>query len=233
MPLKQVTTVMIMRILDFLSDLIFPNRCGFCDELIAWDEYACDKCIDKIEFADNPIEKDNNGNFKLCVSAVHYGGAAKNGILNLKHPEGINAAKYLVPFLCESLEKAGLFGKIDIVTAVPVYQRKLSEKRYNHAEVIAKLVAKRLGCDENYKIIGRRKTKFLQRELSRDERIEAVKGVYFIKDKIPDVKGKTILVCDDIITTGSTLSDCSRLLLEAGAKEVYACALATTSKSLK
>ncbi len=217
-----------MKLLDFLVDLIFPNRCAFCDDFIEWDKHACDDCISKLEFANNFIRYDDNNVFKLCVSVVRYDGIAKDGILSFKHPEGINTAKYLVPILCDNLAKAEISDKIDFVTAVPVIKKRFAERKYNHAEVIAKLVAKILVTDEDYELLGRNKTAKSQHELSRLERIEAVKGRYFIKNKNPDIKGKTILLCDDIITTGSTLSECAKLLLEAGAKEVYSCTLATT-----
>lgn len=217
-----------MKLFDFLVDFVFPNRCGFCDSFIEWDKFACDDCINKIESANSFIRQDDNGNFKLCISAVYYDGVAKDGILNLKHPEGINTAKFFVPMLCDNLEKTELCGKIDLVTAVPACRGLFSERKYNHAEIIARLVAKQLGISRNYRILGRHKSEEAQHELSRSERVRAVKDLYFLKNRIPDIKGKTILLCDDIITTGSTLSECSRLLLEAGAREVYACTLATT-----
>lgn len=217
-----------MKITDFILDLIFPNRCGFCDDFIAWDKLACDECINQIEFTNDYIRKDFDGNFTVCISCVSYEGTAKEGLLNLKYHKGFNTAKYLLPSLVKRLENVGITPNIDLVTCIPMNSKRLDETGYNHAEVIAKILAKSLGVSHNFKILGKNKSTNRQHDLTRAERLEAVKGSYYLKTKFPDIKGKTILICDDIITTGATLSECSRLLLQAGAKEVYCATLGTT-----
>ncbi|MBQ8623659.1 MAG: ComF family protein [Oscillospiraceae bacterium] len=217
-----------MKIIDFILDFFFPNRCPFCDNFIVWDKLVCNDCINQIELTDNYIRKDFDNNFTVCLSAVSYEGTAKRGLLNLKYHKGFNAAKHLLPYLIDIFKNNIVIDKIDLVTAVPMNRKRLEKTGYNHAEIIAKMVAKRLNLKYNFKILGKNKSTDRQHDLTRAERLEAVKGSYFIKHKFPDIKGKTILLCDDIITTGSTLSECSRLLLKAGAKKVYCATLGTT-----
>ncbi len=217
-----------LKIFDFLLDLIFPNRCGFCGNFIPWDKFACDACINKLEPTDNYFRKDDFGNFVLCTSVTEYSGIAKEGILNLKRNCGTNTAKFFLPNLVNSLECAGFLEEVDLITAVPMNNKRQNETGYNHAEIIAKLLAKKLDIAYNFKIIGKNKSTHRQHDLSRRERLTAVKGSYYLKNSF-DVKGKTILLCDDIITTGATLSECSRILLNAGAEKVYCATIATTN----
>ncbi len=218
-----------MKIFDYLIDWILPNRCGFCGGFIKWDKLACDDCINEIEFAEDFKREDFDGNYILCVYACEYKDTVREGVLNLKYHQGINTAKFLLPKLTDNLKSLGIPSKIDLITAVPMHRKRFSETGYNHAEVVADLVCKTLGIKKDYDILGKNRSTRSQHELTRAERLKAVKGSYFIKRKHNDIKGMTILLCDDIITTGSTLSECSRLLLKAGAERVYCLTLASTN----
>ena len=218
-----------MKIFDFLLDIVFPNRCGFCGDFISWDKLSCENCINKLEPTDNYLREDDFGNFTLCASTVEYTGTAKDGILNFKYHKGTNTAKYFLPSLVKNIGNNGILDEIDLITAVPMNRKRVEETGYNHAEVIAKLLAKSLGVGCNFKILGKNKSTHHQHDLTRRERLNAVKGSYYLKTKSSDIKGKTILLCDDIITTGATLSECSRILLNAGAKKIYCATLATTN----
>ncbi len=217
-----------MKLFDYLLDWILPNRCGFCEDFIKWDKLACDDCIKEIEYAEDFIQKDSNGYFTFCVYASEYRDTAREGALNLKYHQGINTAKFFLPKLIENLSSMGVCDEIDLVTAVPMNRKRYYETGYNHAEIVADIVSNRLGIKKNYNILGKNRSTSAQHELSQIQRYKAVKGSYFIKRNHFDIKGMTILLCDDIITTGSTLSECSRLLLEAGAERVYCLALEST-----
>lgn len=214
---------------SFLVDFLLPNRCPFCDSFIGHREVCCDDCKDKIEFCKKPIRYDENGIFSFCVSCVYYSGTAKDGILSLKYSLGLNCAKYLTPFLIENLYRSGIIDEIDLILAVPMNYRRKNESGYNHSESVAKIISDTLNIPRSFDVLKRTGEYHVQHLLSESERKEAVKDKYFIKDNKNLIKGKTILLCDDIITTGSTLSECSRLLLENGAEKVYCCTLATTN----
>lgn len=218
-----------MKLFDYLLDWILPNRCGFCGDFIKWDELACEDCINKIEFAENFTREDFGDNYILCIYASEYKDTVREGVLNLKYHQGINTAKFLLPKLTENLNSLGISDEIDLITAVPMHRKRFSQTGYNHAEIVADLVSKSLRIKKNCKILGKNRSTRAQHELTRAERLKAVKGSYFIKRNHSDIKGMTILLCDDIITTGSTLSECSRLLLQAGAEKVYCLALASTN----
>lgn len=213
-------------IYDYLIDFILPNRCSFCGKFTNWNEPVCKNCKDSILFSEHPIRQDENGVFTMCVSACEYDGTARDGILNLKYHNGINTAKHLSPHLCELLKVNIDLNRIDVVTCVPMTRKRLADTGYNHADVIGKLVAELIKKPYDRKLLRRISNAPIQHELSAAERRKAVKDTYFPANKKTSLNGKTVLLVDDIITTGSTLSECASVLKSMGAVEVYCCTLA-------
>ncbi len=213
-------------IYDYLIDFVLPNRCGFCGEFTSWNEPVCRKCKDGILFSEHPVRRDENGVFELCVSACEYDGVARDGILNLKYHNGVNTSKYLSPHLCELIKTHIGLSRIDLVTCVPMSRKRRADRGYNHADVIGKDVSRHLSKPYDGKILSRASGAPIQHLLSAEQRRSAVKNTYFPSGKNSRLNGKTVLLCDDIITTGSTLSECASVLISMGAKAVYCCTLA-------
>ncbi len=220
------------RLADFAADFFFPNRCPCCDKFIPYDELICKECSGGIVYGDfcricghSPCQcKEQKNIYDGCAVLIEYRGAGRDGILALKYYKGLNAAKYLVPKLYGILEENG-FLAADIITAAPMTGARRNVTGYNHAEYIAKLISKRSGIPADFSLIGKRKNAGAQHFKSGRERAEAAKNAYK-KGKRGDLSGKTVLLCDDIITTGSTLNACSKILKESGAEKVYCAVLA-------
>lgn len=215
-------------IYDYLIDFVLPNRCSFCGKFTAWNEPVCQNCKDSIVFADYPIRQDENSVFTLCVSTCEYDGTARNGILNLKYHNGINTAKHLAPYLCELIKAHINISQIDLVTCVPMTRKRRARTGYNHADVVGKLVAELIAKPYDGKLLKRISNAPIQHLLSAEERRKAVKDTYFPAKKKTKLNGKTVLLVDDIITTGSTLSECASVLKSMGADNVYCATLAKT-----
>lgn len=115
--------------------------------------------------------------------------------------------------------------EIDLIVPVPLHPKKLRERQFNQSEVLASYLAKRLDKKIVKDKVKRIKYTMPQTELKRDERIKNVDGAFLAKDG-HDLKGKTILLIDDVFTTGATLHECAKALKNAGAKKVVAFALA-------
>lgn len=227
--------------LNFLSDIIFPNRCPFCDCFIPYDRLCCDECAVKLESADFcskcgqhlcRCESESFG-YDGCATLIPYSGTCRDGILSLKYNRGFNSAKLLVPEVKKRLSEFGYLDSADIITAVPMTSSRRAMTGYNQAEYIAKLLSGETGLEYDFNLISKRRTAPLQHELSADERKVAAKNTYFPRRRHRDISGKTIILCDDIITTGSTLSACADVLKQMGAKAVYCCALAGSYKEDK
>lgn len=224
----------------FLLDLIFPNRCPFCGDFIAYDSLCCEKCFGEILWADENIcikcgkpapEECICGRglrYDMCLTAAYYKDKAKEGIYDLKFRSGTNAAEVFGRVLAGRLEALSLTDKIDVAVPVPMSARQRRMRGYNQAELIARAIVRDTGIPVETGVLMRENVSRAQHLLGAQERSESVKEQYFAAEGI-SLAGKTVLLTDDVITTGSTLDRCAMLLKESlGAEKVICAAAATT-----
>lgn len=224
---------------DFFIDILFPNRCPGCGRVVAWNELFCNECERKIEYLDDlpwyelfPDKvNEKMRSYDYANAVFKYEGTAKNAVLSLKNHGAVHFADFAAERLVLKLESDEIFD-IDIITAVPIHKSKRLSRGYNQAEIFADAMGKRLEADCDFSILGHDKSKKAQHELSGGERYKAAENTYFIKDKSRSLKGKNVLLCDDIVTTGSTVDICSQLIKEMGAEKVYVASICRT-QSLK
>ena len=115
-----------------------------------------------------------------------------------------------------------------LVCEIPFTKRRRRERGFDQARLLAKELARGLKLPY-VSALEKPKGNRIQHELSFAERWENVKGVYRLKRKI-DVRGKTVLLCDDIVTSGATMWEAGRVLLQHGAKAVYGVSLCRAKK---
>jgi ComF family protein len=173
------------------------------------------------------------------VKATAYG-SYESGLRELIHLLKYNqvrpAASVLGRMLAEAVEDLQpLFsGGEVLVVPVPLHSRKLRQRGFNQSELIARAALKlksatvrlQLGVD----LMERRRETKSQIGLSRHQRRENIRGA-FVVTKPAEVNGRDILVVDDVFTTGTTVSECARILRRAGASKVYVATVARTLKS--
>ena len=228
----------IYKVEAFLLDIFFPNKCPVCDKDIGYDELICRECEKELEFVgDNYCPRCGKTEcicqkeeiyYDRCFSFIYYKDAGKNGVLALKERHGTGFAEYFAIKAVEYLKENELSNKIDVITSVPVTKRKMRETGYNHAHIYAKMIHRHSGIPVNGKLLIKTDKTLVQHELSAAERKQrASKAFRFIGDECL-VRGKTVLLCDDIITTGSTLNYCAKVLKQAGAENVICCTIAMT-----
>ena len=99
----------------------------------------------------------------------------------------------------------------------------------DQAELLARFTADKLGKPTDFHLLKRKKDSTEQHKLERDERQLHAEEVYTALSKHRDISGKTVLICDDVITTGSTIRACATQLKSMGAKKVYACSAAVSA----
>ena len=181
-----------------LLDLFFPRKCPYCLKLINRGELECAEC--RSEFPKEPyIRTLPSGN--KCVSAFMY---------DSKVREALTRYKFIIA---------------DIVTSVPLSKKRLRVRGYNQSELIARELAKILELDYAETLI-KCCDNLEQHTLNHDVRAENIIGVYKVIDKI-NLQGKKILLIDDIVTTGYTLSECCRVLSESENINITCATLAT------
>ena len=222
------------RIVDNISDFFFPNRCALCDCFIPWNALICEKCRGKItetqfcpKCGKSPCTCHDGHSYDGCAVFWPYEGEIRNGILLFKYHRGFNIAKLAAPKLSEMLSKAGALENA-IITAVPMSRRRRLETGYNQAEYIARLISRITGAKRDFNLLERIPGGSLQHDLSAQERRKNAEEVYTAKKRRRDIAGNNIVLCDDIITTGSTLDVCASLLKNMGAAKVYCAVLAST-----
>ena len=221
----------------FIIDLFFPNRCPCCNKIIKWDKLICNECIGLFPVIDKEIcykcGKTNcicksNLEYDYCFVSTYYEEIIKKGIINLKLENGINFAEFFSDSLSQLVTNNNLSEKIDFVTSVPMTKGKKNQRGYNQAEAISKFIAKRINKPILRDLLIKTDKELNQHNLSFLERKNSVKDAFKKHDKYY-LTNKTILLCDDVITTGSTINECARVLKEAGAKSVVCAIIATTN----
>ncbi len=215
----------------FWLDIFFPNRCPSCQKVIVWNELVCKDCMDELYFSDDPFsasEKITKNSMVNICTVFRYKGNAVPAIYNLKLRKMFNLAEMSAEYFAESLSNEGILDRIDAVTFVPMSRKKKRGRGYNQSEKFAEIVAKRLGKPIIKNLILHKDTLIEQHKLTYIQRQENVSKVYEIHPEHSDISGKTLLLCDDVITTGATMNQCAGLLVSMGAKSVYGAAICNT-----
>jgi len=200
----------IKKVLDYL----FPNfTCLGCRGEINISEYPniCDGCLEKLDFA-VPSKKDN------IITPFVYNDVVAKMILGLKYSSDGLVAKTLAPFMRVSVKPKNY----DFAVPIPLSKARQRERGFNQATLLAQeIFAGELEINEN--ILSKVKSTIPQERMSTAERFKNQAGAYEV---ISEVKGKRILLVDDVITSGATTTEVARVLKEAGAKKVEVLAIA-------
>lgn len=220
---------MALGIIKGLLDLLFPPRCIFCRSFLKGNEKdICGKCEKELPYTDLAREAKRGEFFTKSVAPLYYEGKARESILRYKFRGAVQYAqcygKLLAPCIRERLD-----GEYDLISWVPLSKSREKARGYDQAMLLALATALEL---DNVAVETLRKTvdNPSQSGLNAAEKRRAnVLGAYEITDR-ELVEGKRILLIDDIITTGSTVSECARTLLTAGAEGVVCATLAMTKK---
>ncbi len=232
-------------VVDRFWNIWYPRHCPYCDEITENNEIICPKCLSEL----NTLRLDKNCCIKCglpktecsckkkvflfngVVAPFMYRRGAKLGILNIKKMKSIENAEFYADYMAETVGNKYKDIKFDYITNVPMFLDDERKKGFNHSEILAKLLAKRLGIKyhNTLKQIAKHRR---QHELGYKDRIKNVKGIYKMKKRV-SVEGMNILLVDDIKTSGASLNECARVLRIAGAEGVWCvCAAITCKKSL-
>ncbi len=221
-------------------DLVFPPNCVGCgtvpdtravplclkcaEEIPRVGPLACSRCCQPYAgVADSDFVCANCGNvhyyFEAFATVYLAKGSVREAVHDFKYRELIGLVPLLTGWMLDALEDPRLVGRVfDRIVPVPLYARKMRERGYNQALLLAQSLAEatRIPCCEHLLRIRDTPTQTL---LDRHARIENLRDA-FILHKNRGVKDLNLLLVDDVFTTGATLNECSRVLCEAGAASV-------------
>ena len=213
-----------MGFLSSLMDLFFPPKCVFCGKVLArsGDDW-CTKCTDSLPFAINSGRQEGSY-YDFCISPFYYTGLVRKSMLRYKFRGASGYADTYGKLLADCiLENPDM--EYDVISWVPLSDKRERSRGYDQSMLLALATALHLD-DVAIETLSKPHDVRAQSELSGlDERNANISGAYEATDS-ELIEGKCVLLIDDIVTTGSTLAECAKVLLEAGAKRVICAALA-------
>lgn len=214
--MKRAAAIITKNFINF----IYPLHCASCKKPLEPVNSlgVCELCLKGIKRNPRPY----TGRF---YSACLYEGSLKELIHQFKYKGRENLKKALSVLIAGFIrDNREILNGIDKISFVPLKNSRLAGREFNQSELLAMEISKEFGipvCGTLEKIKKTRR----QNELSREDRLVNLNGAFRVKDA-SEVNGLGMLLVDDVMTTGATLKECSRVLIEAGAKEVRCLTLA-------
>lgn len=217
-----------MKLLDRILDLLYPPRCAFCRRLLPDGvRGVCAFCEKKLPYVPADAQIRSLKNIEKCIAPLYYEGSVRESLHRYKFSSMTAYADIYSEFMGKCIDENGI--SCDIITWIPLSRRRLRKRGYDQAELLARLIAKRHGFDCVRLLKKLRDNPPQSGTGSPEKRRANVKGIYScIKPQL--VQGKTILLIDDIVTTGATLSEAAGVLKKAGAAGVYCAAVARSMR---
>lgn len=199
-----------------ISSFLFPCRCLFCEEVIEADKPCCKSCMKYINL--KPHRQSLPNGF-MCISAFFHEGVHRQAVLKYKYRKYKQHYIQFAIILSDVINENYNNINFDYYTSVPPHSRKTSDRPYDQVKLLAKEAARlnHIAYKPLLQQVGDNKP---QHTLSMEDRISNVKNNYKCTNT-ENVKGKNILLFDDVVTTGSTLSACSDELIKCGANNVF------------
>lgn len=236
-----------MKIYQSLLDAILPPRCVISGEIVdsqgtispkSWASLSfisapyCDACGIPFEFdagdkgevlcaaclKERPL-------FDKARAALIYDDASRDLILGFKHGDKTHAVVSMVPWL--RMAGQDFWHETDVIVPVPLSRWRLWRRRYNQAALMAQVIGKAVQKEVVVDAIVRTRSTPTQGHLKAKERADNVRNAFALNARRADrLKGKTVVLIDDVYTTGSTVKECTKALLNGGVSRVFVLSLA-------
>ena len=204
--------------LDRTVSLIFPQRCLACEEAVQYDDFLCENCpLTEVGLLGLPFDHRLAG----LAACAEYSGPGRSLVLRVKEGGSHRLYGFLAAQMQAVIEQYWSKICFDAIAPVPTTEEKRKSRGFNQTELLAAPLQTRTGIPVLPHLLHRKAGSKTQHELDSAERRENARTSYQI-NRSELAAGKTILLLDDLITTGQTVSACADCLLEAGAKDVYA-----------
>ncbi len=219
-----------MQFSSFLKDFVhifLPKVCVACDSsLLSHEEVLCTACIYHLPITDFHQDKQNETaqqlwgklDFQEAMSMLYLAKSSRveKLVYKLKYGNQPEIGVFLGEYYARMMLRTGFFDQLDMIIPIPIHKSKLRKRGYNQSSQFAKGLSKESGVPWSENVLIRAKATESQTRKSRIERYDNVEGVFALK-KPSLVKGKHILLVDDVLTTGATICVAGSQLTEAGA----------------
>jgi ComF family protein len=229
-------------------DTLLPPRCLLCGKVIHHDDSLCSECFKNITFithpycqyCGSPLPEDifneaccvhclkKKPPFRMCRSAVIYDDYSKHLVLDFKFADHTENKNLLARWLLLAGEDIFHNG-VDVIIPVPLHFRRLFKRKYNQSAMLAAELSMLSHIPAEFTALKKIRHTTPQVHCNGKQRLKNIKDAFEVT-ALDKVKGKRILLIDDVYTTGATLRECARVLKKAGAKSVDAITVARVYK---
>lgn len=211
-----MTAPHIWRGLDFITSPFCPS-CGVPFDYEVEDKTLCASCITL------PPP------YTTARAGLVYNEGSRDLILGFKHADKTFAVKTFTPIL--QRVGADMLAEADALVPVPLHYWRMVKRRYNQAALIAEDLGKTANVPVLKHVLTRAKATKVQGFLNPDERLKNIRNAFAIAPRYKQaITGKTLVIIDDVYTTGVTAKECARILLKNGAKSVHILTIARVNK---
>ncbi len=243
------------KIFKYLVNLIYPNKCIFCQRVteIGKDIFICDNCREKTLFCKDAecckicgkpqMSLGEKGKcytcltktyraYKKATAVVKYDAVTARGIRRYKDGNNPNAGTIFAHLMAEQMTRELANVKFDCIVGVAPNRKRALKRGIDPVDILCENLSRITGVPYKKNTLKRIKEVPKQSSLNYNDRMRNMIGAVGLT-KTADVSGKTVLLIDDIMTTGATVSECAYILKEGGAKGVYILTFATVVKEPK
>ena len=224
-----------------ISSLLYPPVCSICSAAVAADEYLCDDCHAKAPritspfcarcsepfsgAISGPFHCANCANqtlhFEAAVAAYRARGIVRKLVHDFKYGKQMHLRHLIARWLQAAFEDARIHDRpFDVIVPVPLHPARERERGFNQAALLAELRGREMSVPVRAALERVRHTT-TQTAFDRAERMKNLHNAFRLRKNV-DVRHLRVLLIDDVLTTGSTLSECARILKRAGATSIYA-----------
>lgn len=222
-----------------MLDFVLPPRCAFCGALTDRHVGLCPPCWGELSFITRPFCMQCGRPFEFHIpgtsrcagclrrppgfdkafSPLVYGDKSRDLILQFKHGDQLAHAQLLAQLMAPHVAVFGFDSPLFM--PVPLHAKRIMRRRFNQSALLAQKLARLTGSDVDVLTLRRTRATPMQQGLSASQRHKNVRGAFGLHPGKKDrVKGRDILVIDDVFTTGATVEACAKVLRKAGASKI-------------
>ena len=225
---------------ETLLGLLFPRRCPVCAEIVEPSgEKICPACLRSLSPVREPCCKkcgkeisDQQGEycpdcmrrprtFDSGAALLNYNEAARQSMAAVKYKNRREYLDFYAQAMNLRLAKRVKIWDAEALVPVPIHPSRRRKRGFNQAEELANRLSDCWGIPVNTRLLIRKKKTLPQRDLGPSERLKNLQEAFDLHPSVSDKIPESVIIIDDIYTTGSTIEACSRILKKAGVKRIY------------
>lgn len=228
-----------MKIIETVLSLLYPRRCPVCHDIVVpRGKLICPGCLKKVPFVQEPTclrcgKEIASEEIEYCYDCSHhtrsfergfalavYDPVMRESVRRFKNGGRMEYADWYAEAIWQQYGEELRCLEVDVVIPVPLHRSRRNQRGYNQAELLAQKLAQKLRVPVWPRALMRTRKTTAQKYLGGRERQRNLESVFAL-GRGPSMEGKSILLVDDIYTTGGTAEACTRVFLSAGAESVY------------